>query len=129
MQVTQNYSGSINENSLSVGGQDSFQTAREIISRGLKRVYTQVDYRHDQIQELYSQGMLLKQIALKLGMANHTSVLYHINGKCRCNKRDSYRFRQEIINKAKMWDVLKAAMEEHPIYEVMELMEMEIGNG
>lgn len=70
---------------------------------------------------------MLKEIAIKVGMADHSSVIYHLNGKCRCDKRNSYRFRQEIINKARMWDALKAGVEGyHPIHEVMEMMEREL---
>ena len=124
--MTQSYSSSISENSSNGDGREPHQKAREIISKGLKRVYGSVDFRHDEINRLYASGMLLKQIAVKLGMADHTGVLYHLHGKCRCEKRNSYRFRQEIINKAKMWDTLKAGIEGHPLFEVMEIMEMEL---
>ena len=44
-----------------------------------------VQARHIRIHELRNQTDLpLKAIARKVGLRNHTSVIYHLNGRCRC---------------------------------------------
>lgn len=40
--------------------------------------------RHDLMLVAWSEGMPLKAIALMTGLTNHSSVLHHLDNKCRC---------------------------------------------
>ena len=45
--------------------------------------------RHHQIVRLRSTtDMPLKTIALAVGLNDHSSVIHHLNGKCRCDKAE-----------------------------------------
>jgi chromosomal replication initiation ATPase DnaA len=43
--------------------------------------------RHDMITALRRLDLSLTEIATRLGLKDHTSVLYHLNGNCRCEDR------------------------------------------
>ncbi len=51
----------------------------------LSRTREDVQQRHQEIQRL-RPSLTLKEIALAVGLRDHTSVLYHLNGKCRCER-------------------------------------------
>lgn len=40
--------------------------------------------RHQLIVSLYRQGLSLQECAEVAGLADHTSALHHVMGKCRC---------------------------------------------
>ena len=48
------------------------------------RAPERVQERHGLIVRMRDDGALLKQIGHAVGL-NHSSVLYHLNGKCRCS--------------------------------------------
>lgn len=43
-----------------------------------------VQARHVEIVRLRRERLLLKQIAVAVGLKDHSSVLYHLSGECRC---------------------------------------------
>ena len=43
-----------------------------------------VQLRHEHMVALSAEDYTLVEIADILGLVNHTSVLYHLNGKCKC---------------------------------------------
>ncbi len=44
-----------------------------------------VQARHQEIQRLRKRHLFtLEEIAVEVGLADHTSVLHHLNGACRC---------------------------------------------
>ncbi len=48
------------------------------------RAQENVQLRHEHMVALRAEDYTLTEIADILGLVNHTSVLYHLNGKCRC---------------------------------------------
>jgi len=48
------------------------------------RAPERVRERHAQIMALWELGRSLKQIGLRVGLRNHSSVRHHIVGDCRC---------------------------------------------
>ena len=42
---------------------------------------------HAQIVALRQRGFSLMQIALKVGLQQHSSVRHHLTGECQCNGR------------------------------------------
>ena len=48
-----------------------------------------VQLRHQHMVALRAEDYTLMAIADILGLVNHTSVLYHLNGKCGCNVQRS----------------------------------------
>lgn len=50
----------------------------------LRRRHDDVVERHAQIVALSQQGMPAIAIARKLGYADHTSILHHLRGQCKC---------------------------------------------
>jgi len=60
----------------------------KMVAVGMNRTHRDrqtVQARHIRINELRARTDLpLKAIARQVGLANHTSVLYHLSGKCTC---------------------------------------------
>jgi hypothetical protein len=48
------------------------------------RAQENVQLRHEHMVALRAENYTLTEIADILGLVNHTSVLHHLNGKCRC---------------------------------------------